>query len=227
MSDRPMGDPKKKWGMAIDIDRCVGCWACSIACTEQNDVPMGMTWNRILTDGGKHHDMPSGTYPNVDITYYPVACQQCENAPCVEVCPTGATYKRDDGIVAIDYDRCIGCRYCMAACPYGARVFNWSEPKRIPSFEIGASYVPARHKGVVEKCTFCVERVDMGKEPFCVEACPYDARIFGDLNNPESEISQLLRTRGSTQLLQSKGTKPRVFYLTKQAKQALGQGVVK
>lgn len=212
-----MGTPGRKWGMAIDLQRCVGCWTCAIACKVEHNVPMGLTWNRILTEGGAAIDEPKGTYPDLEMQYIPVACQHCEDAPCIKVCPVSATYKRADGIVAIDYDRCIGCRYCMAACPYGVRVFNWGEPvPLVAGVKLGDAAVPDRRRGVVEKCDFCMERVDRGEQPFCVEVCPERARVFGDLNDPNSEVSVLIREKGGTQLLAEAGTRPQVYYLPRQ-----------
>ena len=138
----------------------------------------------------------AATYPNLELAYLPVACQHCNDAPCVKVCPVQATFRRDDGTVLIDYNRCIGCRYCMAACPYGVRIFNWGDADYAPGGVVGYGkeyrtggrlvFTPERPKGVVEKCTFCVERIDVGELPFCVEACPIGARVFGDLNDPDS-----------------------------------------
>jgi dimethyl sulfoxide reductase iron-sulfur subunit len=208
-----MADPVKKLGMAVALDRCVGCWTCAVACKEENNVPMGLWWNRVANEGGQALDTPQGEYPNLKMGYEPVACQHCEEPPCTRVCPAHATYKRADGIVVQDYDRCIGCRYCMAACPYGVRNFNWGEPQRIPNFSYGADQVPARPKGVVEKCTFCVHRIDQGRLPACVESCPLQARIFGDLNDPASAVSVAIRERGGERLLDEKGTRPQVYYL--------------
>jgi len=210
-----------KLGMAIDRDRCVGCWTCAVVCKEENNVPLGLWWNRVANEGGNWFDTPEGEYPNLQMGYLPVACQHCEEAPCVKVCPTRATYKRADGIVMQDYEKCIGCRYCMAACPYGVRNFNWGEPQRIPSFDYGSAQVPARPKGVVEKCTFCVHRVDEGRQPACVESCPTQARIFGNLNDPTSKISTAIRERGGQRLLEDKGTGPQVYYLPPRRKQSL------
>lgn len=202
-----------KLGMVIDLDRCIGCQTCANACKVQNNVPMGMLWNRVLTEGSEEIDGVSGVYPHVKKKYIPVSCQHCENAPCVKVCPVGATYKADDGTVQIDYDRCIGCRYCMAACPYNVRVFNWTEAVRHPGFNYGDSKVPVRKVGVVEKCTMCKERTSEGLDPMCVVCCPAEARTFGDLDDPNSEVSRLIREKNGEQLLKEKGTKPQVYYL--------------
>lgn len=146
-----------KLGMVIDLSRCVGCHTCANACKMSNNVPMGMLWNRVLTDGEDVLDGAQGTYPDLTRRYVPLACQHCENPACMKVCPTGATHKDEKGRVEIDYDKCIGCRFCMAACPYNARVFNWSEPDHDPDFQTGFKDVPVRPRGVMEKCTLCKE----------------------------------------------------------------------
>jgi len=230
----------KKWGMVIDQNRCVGCWTCAVGCKEINNEPLGFWWNRVLTaapadttgessppdaanPASDSIDVPQGTFPNVEMAYLPVACQMCDDAPCVKVCPVGATFRRDDGTVLVDYERCIGCRYCMAACPYGIRVFNWGDRQQPVDFTIGYGqdyrtdgrlvFTPDRPRGVVEKCTWCVERIDVGEQPFCVEVCPTGARVFGDLDDKNSEVAQLVDAGGATQLLPDLGTDPRVFYL--------------
>ena len=157
----------------------------------------------------------------------PLPCMHCENAPCVDICPVGATYHRADGIVMMDYERCIGCRYCQLACPYGARSFNWEtytgENTAVP--EWGEPEIERRPRGVVEKCSFCFHRIDRGlaegltpgvdrqATPACVAVCPVGARIFGDLNDPDSPVSQALAKYPAVQLRQGLGTEPRVFYL--------------
>ena len=199
--------------IAIDQHRCIGCNTCAIACKMQNDVPDGMLWNRVLTEGVELFDGAQGTYPNLSRSYLPIACQHCEDPACKKVCPTGATYKDEKGRVEIDYDKCIGCRMCMAACPYNVRTFNWNEPARSTGFDYGDARVPQRPKGVMEKCTLCEERTDAGEEPMCVHCCPADARVYGDLDDPDSEISKLRRQGNVRILLEDMGTHPQVFYL--------------
>jgi Fe-S-cluster-containing dehydrogenase component len=205
------------WAMVIDQSKCVGCGQCILACKASNDVPPNIEWNRLVETGvvgGKQ-------------TYLPVPCMHCGDAPCTHICPVGATYQRADGIVMMDYDRCIGCRYCEVACPYGSRSFNWEtfdgENPAIPTW--GQPQVPRRPRGVVEKCSFCYQRIDRGLEmgltpgvdqaatPACVVACPMGARLFGDLNDPESPVSKILNDHGSFRLKENLGTEPRVYYL--------------
>ena len=201
-----------KLAIGINLRRCIGCNTCAVACKMQNNVPMGMAWNRVLNENCEFEVGVQGTYPHVSRAHLPVACQHCENPACLRVCPTGATYKDDKGRVEIDYEKCIGCRMCMAACPYNARVFNWNEPVRDPDFNYGDKDVPVRGKGVVEKCTLCKERTDRGDEPMCVKCCLAKARIFGDLDDPESEVSRVVRERNATALLPEQGTRPQVRY---------------
>ena len=200
--------------IAIKQDRCIGCHTCASACKMQNNVPDNMLWNRILTENCDVPDGAEGQYPNLSRTFLPLMCQHCENPACMKVCPTGATYRDDKGRVEIDYDKCIGCRMCMAACPYNARAFNWNEPIRCTGADYGDARVPVRGVGVMEKCTLCKERTDAGESPMCVKCCPARARVYGDLDDPESDISKLRRQSNVRILLEDKGTEPQVFYLS-------------
>ena len=203
-----------RYGMVIDLKRCSGCKTCSVVCKVANNIPNDIIWNRVLTEGGNAPDTAGGTWDNPEMQHWPVACQHCENPACTKVCPVGATWKDEQtGIVRQDYDKCIGCRMCMAACPYNARVFNWNDPVRATGAGYGDARVPERSRGVMEKCTLCKERTDEGDEPMCVRCCPADARIFGDLDDPDSEVSRLRRELGSEVLLEEKGTRPQVFYI--------------
>ena len=204
-----------RYGMAIDTKRCVGCNACTTACKMANNVPDDIFWTRALTRGGDEVDTPTGTFPNLSMRYYTVGCQHCENPACVKACPVGATYKDPEtGIVRQDYDRCIGCRMCMAACPYmGVRSFNWQEPKNQMGFAIGDADAPKHQKHTVEKCTFCYQRTSKGETPACMDLCPARARHWGDLDDPDSEISQIIASRPYEQLLTERGTQPNVYYL--------------
>lgn len=206
-----------QWGMVIDLARCKACGYCTEACRAHNDVPPWIAWNQLVrceeSEGGA--------------AYLPRPCMHCKHAPCVEVCPVGATTIRSDGIVMMDYDLCIGCRYCEVACPYLARAFNWkafTEPNpAVPTW--GQPEVPRRPRGVVEKCSFCYQRIDRGMAegltpgvderatPACVVACPVGARAFGDLSDPESKVSQLIRENSYCRLRDDLGTEPRVYYL--------------
>jgi dimethyl sulfoxide reductase iron-sulfur subunit len=204
----------KRLGMVVDQNRCIGCWSCSVACKGENNVPEGLYWLRILTLGGASIETPEGTFPNLSLAFQATNCFHCDNPPCVKACPVSATVKQPNGIVSIDYDRCIGCRYCMVACPYDNRVFNWRAPVQDPPPSVATvGEVTARPKGVVEKCTFCQHRVTKGYDPRCVVACPVGARTFGDLADPHSEVSILLRERPSYVVFPERGTEPSVHYL--------------
>ncbi|HVJ04910.1 MAG TPA: 4Fe-4S dicluster domain-containing protein [Candidatus Saccharimonadales bacterium] len=202
--------------MVIDTKRCIGCHTCAMACKVENNLPDKNWWNRTLTVGGKEMDTPSGTFPNASMSYITLACQHCENPACTKVCPVGATYKREaDGVVMQDYDKCIGCRYCMVACPYtGVRVFNWEKPKYQVDFAVGDANVTPHQKHTVEKCMLCTHRLAKGLQPACIEVCTARARHFGDFNDPNSKVSQLLLKRSHFQLLPDKETNPTVYFLT-------------
>jgi molybdopterin-containing oxidoreductase family iron-sulfur binding subunit len=218
-----------RWGMVIDLDRCTACQACTVACMVENNVPFVgpdeagkgrlMQWQRVLS-------ATEGQYPRPRARFLPRPCMHCEDPPCVQVCPVGATYKRDDGIVLVNYDRCIGCRYCMVACPYGVRTFNWFAPRFEESHRAYLNpSVRVRPRGVVEKCTFCVQRIDRalaeglpvgtpgGVVTACAQTCPAGAIHFGDLEDPDSEVSRLVRDRRAFRLLEEVGTHPQVYYL--------------
>jgi Fe-S-cluster-containing dehydrogenase component len=217
--------PGVEFAYALDISRCVGCRRCVYACVEENNLSRDpqIHWIRVLSmDKEKGIDFPHADpyyqpaqVPEDSRFYVPVACQQCRNAPCTKVCPTGATWTEPDGIVVIDYDWCIGCRYCMAACPYGARHFNWSEPS-IPPGELNPKLHVLgnrpRSKGVVEKCTFCIQRSREGRYPACVEVCPVGARKFGNLLDKDSEIRYIIEHKRVLVLKEELNTLPRFFY---------------
>lgn len=204
-----------RMGMVIDLKRCMGCQTCAFTCKQANNLPNDIWWNRVLTDGGEQIDAASGEWPNAKLDFIPVSCQHCANPACAKVCPVGATYKDPEtGIVRQDYEKCIGCRMCMAACPYtGVRSFNWDEPRYHVDFPVGDADVPIHQKHVVEKCTFCYQRLADGEEPACMVLCPARARHFGDFDDPDSDVSRLIRDREYKQLLPEKGTQPNVYYL--------------
>jgi molybdopterin-containing oxidoreductase family iron-sulfur binding subunit len=214
-----------EYAYALDISRCIGCRRCVYACVEENNQSRDpqIQWIRVLSmEKEKGVDLSHADpyyhpaeVPEEGHFYVPVQCQHCENPPCTKVCPTGATWTEKDGIVVIDYDWCIGCRYCMAACPYGARHFNWTEPT-IPRNEINPNthYLGnrPRPKGVVEKCTFCIQRTREGRYPACEEVCPVGARKFGNLLDKESEIRYIIEHKRVFVLKEELNTVPRFFY---------------
>jgi len=221
--DRPVyyADPagKQKWAMVIDSKACIGCRRCVYACVKENNIGRnsGFTFIQVLEmEPGKIElesaelEYDEGGRP--DKWYMPVQCMQCAKPPCVYGCPVKATWKEPDGIVLIDYNKCIACRNCMITCPYGARHFNWVRPE-VPKNEVNPD-VPLEEKAyVVEKCTFCVQRTRNGKTTACTEACPVGARKFGDLSDPDSEVSILLKTRRVFRLKEEQGTEPMIWYV--------------
>ncbi len=221
-----------RWGMVIDLDKCTACQACVVACRQENNVSfaekdqadMGRSifWMQLIPE-------IEGEYPKLKARFMPRPCFHCDNPPCVRVCPVGATYKNPEGLVGQIYGRCIGCRYCTAACPYTARYFNWQEPEwPEPMKEHLNPDVSVRPKGVVEKCTLCHHRLQNARDqaraedrpmregeytPACVESCPAGAMVFGDLGNPHSEVAELAQSRRAFKLLEDLGTEPKVIYL--------------
>ena len=217
--------PGVVFGYALDLSRCIGCRRCVYACVKENNQSRDpqIQWIRVLEmEKARGIDFEAANpyydpehVPDPDHFYLPVACQQCRTPQCTRVCPVGATWQEPDGIVVIDYDWCIGCRCCMAACPYGARHFNWGEPD-LPASELNPNMHilgnRPRPRGVVEKCTFCVQRVRAGRYPACVEICPVGARKFGNLLDPESEIARILREKRVFVLKAELKTAPKFYY---------------
>ena len=213
------------FGYALDLSRCIGCRRCVYACVEENNQSREpqIHWIQVLEMEKKNgidlahadvHYNPEEV-PEEGHFYMPVQCQQCRNPQCTTVCPTKATWQEQDGIVVVDYNWCIGCRYCMAACPYGARHFNWTEPN-VPDEEINPNthYLGnrPRPKGVVEKCTFCIQRVREGRYPACVEICPTGSRKFGNLLDPDSEIRYILENKRVLVFKEELNTQPKFYY---------------
>jgi len=217
--------PGVEFAYALDISRCIGCRRCVYGCVEENNQSRDpqVHWIRVLEMENERGIDFEGADPYYDAEtvprpgrfYLPVACQQCRNPPCVKSCPVGATWQDPDGITVIDYEWCIGCRCCISACPYGARHFNWTDPE-IPAESLNPNmhYLGnrPRPKGVVEKCTFCIQRVRDGRYPACVEVCPVGARKFGDLNDPDGELRYLLEHKRVFVLKNELKTFPRFYY---------------
>ena len=221
--EHPEARKAKNWGMVVDTRKCKEhCTDCIDACHIAHNVPdLGNPKDEVKWIWNEHyeHAFPGrhNEYLAEDVEHRPfmVLCNHCDNPPCVRLCPVQATFKRPDGIVAMDYHRCIGCRCCMAACPYGARSFNWKDPRPYVA-EIDPEF-PTRAKGVVEKCNFCAEKLAKGggedNKPYCVEACKEKALIFGDMNDPESEPRKILREHYTIRRKPELGTRPQVFYI--------------
>ena len=223
-----------KWAMVIDLDKCTGCGACAVACKMENNVPIVdpeeaqngrvMFWMDMMTTY-------EGDFPNTQVKRVPKPCFHCDNPPCTVVCPVGATYRNPEGLVAQIYHRCIGCRYCMVACPFTAKVYNWYEPQWLEgSSKVANPDVSRRMVGVVEKCSFCSHRLMKAKEtadleerkirddeyvPACMESCPADAIVFGDIDNRESKVSRLSRSYRASRLMDDLGVNPKVYYLAR------------
>ncbi|MCL1916351.1 MAG: 4Fe-4S dicluster domain-containing protein [Desulfovibrionaceae bacterium] len=226
-----------RWGMVIDVDKCTGCGACMVACQAENNVPPENTSNRRKSlNWLLVYELSNGkSFPGHDLAYLPRPCQQCGTYPCASVCPVIATDKNEEGgIVSQIYPRCIGCRYCMAACPYHARYFNWRDPVWPAGMEKNLSPdVSVRPRGVVEKCSFCHHRFMQAKDKArveerdifdledgeyvtaCAESCPNGAIVFGDLNNPKHRAHDLAASPQAFRLLERLGTDPQVYYLSR------------
>lgn len=203
-----------RYGMAIDQSRCIGCHACSMACKIANNLPADILYNRVITVGSDYIDCASGTYEAPELEYLPMQCQHCDEPACLQVCPTGATQKDPDtGIVYVDDELCIGCESCIKACPYdGVRTLLPGEPTYHLDMAVGEADAPAHTGGTVEKCTFCKNLIDRGETPACMVLCPGRARYWGDLDDPESEISKVIASKDFKVLNEEAGTKPNVYY---------------
>jgi len=221
--ERALAKPvdQRKWVMVIDLRKCTGCNACVNACRSENALPPGVTYRVVLEE-------EVGVYPNVSKRFVPRNCMQCDNSPCTPVCPVGATYKRPDGVVAVDYLKCIGCRYCITACPYGTRSFDFGEyftagtpavqpyETQRPSFEYGHKWTrqgTGSPIGNARKCTFCLHRVEQGVLPACVSTCIGRATFFGDANDPRSLVAELMSRPNARRMKEEAGTRPSVYYL--------------
>lgn len=210
-----------RWGMVVDLQKCRekdGCRRCIQACNDVHNIPqianpaheVKWIWTEPFPKVFPFAQTPYTQQEHAGIAV-PLLCNHCADPPCTRVCPTQATWKREDGVVMMDWHRCIGCRYCMAACPYGSRSFNWQDPRPAIT-NINADF-PTRTKGVVEKCNFCEERLARGEGPACAEACTEHVFVFGNLADPDSAPRQLLRTRFAIQREPELGTGPSVYYL--------------
>ena len=204
------------YAIALDTHRCIGCFSCSVACKLENNLPDQVWYAEVKTVGGDSMHTPAGEYGANTLSYLVTQCNHCDNPACVAACPTGATYKDEaTGIVMQNTEECIGCQSCIEACPYeGVRTYVDGDPVSALDFPVGSVGAPVHLANTVEKCTMCYHRVSQGRVPACVEGCPARARVFGDLDDPESEISKLLAEREYTQLLPEESTGPNVFYLS-------------
>ena len=214
-------EAERRWIMVIDLRKCIGCHACTVSCIAENKLPPGVVYRPVIEE--EH-----GSYPHVGRTFTPRPCMQCDNPPCVPVCPVGATFKRPDGIVQVNYDECIGCRYCIVACPYSARTFDFGDfytantPGGTQPYETAATFEYGQKRsreheaspvGNARKCHFCVHKLEEGMLPACTSTCVGRATYFGDANDSESLVHELLGQPGIKTLKPEANTKPRVYYL--------------
>lgn len=202
-----------RYAMAIDTKRCVGCQTCSVACKMANNLPKGIRRNHIITTGSTYTDCGGGTFPEIDMKFIPLACQHCAKPACVDICPTGASFQTEDGVVQINTEECIGCKACVAACPYDVRHLIEGEPEFYLDFATGDGMEPTHLAGTIDKCNLCYQRITDGGIPACMELCPGRARFWGDLDDPESEISKAIEGRETMKWLESEGTEPSTLYL--------------
>jgi len=182
----------KRYGLAIDLERCIGCHTCTIACKLENGIEKG-SWIRVRTMGGPHPDTPAGVHPELSMHFLPVPCMHCDRPPCIDACPLQAIRRREDGIVVLDEEMCDGCQACLSACPYDALMYD-------------------EDREVARKCTLCAHRVDEGLEPFCLVCCETEAIYFGDLEDPDSPVARIIALRGAEVLQPGQGTQPAVYY---------------
>jgi molybdopterin-containing oxidoreductase family iron-sulfur binding subunit len=221
----------RRWVMVIDLRKCVGCHACTIACVAENKLPPGVVYRPVLEE-------ELGVYPNVTRKFVPRPCMQCDNPPCTPVCPVNATYTNPDGVVVVNYDQCIGCRACLTACPYGARTSDFGltyaqgtpeapnmivgqnvadDYERAPNFEYGNQYARTGERvspvGNARKCHFCLHRLNAGQLPACVTTCIGRSTLFGDANDPSSLVAEMIGQPNVLRLKEELGTEPRVYYL--------------
>ena len=200
--------------MAIDTRACIGCWTCAVACKQENNLPDGVWWCKVITVGGDSPDTPAGTYPNLSMGYTTLSCQLCAEPACAAACPTQACHVSDLGVVVQDADLCVGCRYCIQACPYpGVRTYLAREPEHRTDYPTGGLRAARHAWRTVEKCDLCHHLLASGEPPACIDVCPGHARVFGDLNDPGSLISRTLAARESFRLCVDAGTEPSVYYL--------------
>jgi molybdopterin-containing oxidoreductase family iron-sulfur binding subunit len=198
--------------MLFDVDRCVGCGACVMACKVEHGTQQGIYWSSIFFK-------ETGKYPHARMSAIPAGCMHCQNAPCIHACPTGASYHNEMGMSLVDSSKCVGCRACTNACPYMARHYNYNSMDANPYFE-GFELTPfeqvhaSEHKkGTVEKCVMCEDRVARGEQPACVKTCIARARVFGDLDDPNSEISRMIKEKNAHPMAEHIGTEPNVYYV--------------
>lgn len=208
------------YGMVIDLERCFGCHSCEVACKVANNNPSGLSYLKVHTVGGVGetdpvaYDTATGTFPHCKLGFLPMQCQHCANPACLESCPTGATQKDENGVVFVDEELCIGCDSCISACPYeGVRTHVGDGPEYYLDLVVGEADAPAHPGNTVEKCTFCRNLTARGEVPACMQLCPGRARFWGDLEDPESEVSKLIESRDYKLLDEAAGTSPSVYYL--------------